>query len=186
LHISLDPENFKYTNSALQPNQSFLIYHPSKTLPSLRKPSNIGRNSIVAYFDLSTATSIIDSTLPETANQIILLYAKTQKLSIKANRPAGFMNRTIFAAQTPPLITTPRDAWDENQLVPFTPYSSDSPPMWVDIIINNLDDGSHPFHLHGYSFYVLASSRSEHGWGSYNPYSVSGTASAVKPLLNMT
>lgn len=95
------------------------------------------------------------------------------------------MNRTIFVPQTPPLITILRDAWDENQLVPFIPFLSISSPIWVDVIINNLDDGSHPFHLHGYSFYVLASSRSEHGWGSYNPYSAAGTASAIKPVLNL-
>jgi FtsP/CotA-like multicopper oxidase with cupredoxin domain len=54
-----------------------------------------------------------------------------------------------------------------HQLVPYIPLSSSS--IWVDIILNNLDDGSHPFHLHGHSFYVLASSRSDVGWGSYNP-----------------
>jgi FtsP/CotA-like multicopper oxidase with cupredoxin domain len=51
----------------------------------------------------------------------------------------------------------------------------------VDIIINNLDDGAHPFHLHGQSFYVLTSHRSIHGWGSYNPYSVP-PSSAVQHL----
>lgn len=41
-------------------------------------------------------------------------------------------------------------------------------------MINNLDDGSHPFHLHGYSFHVLSSFRAESGsLGSYNPYATS-------------
>jgi FtsP/CotA-like multicopper oxidase with cupredoxin domain len=37
----------------------------------------------------------------------------------------------------------------------------------VDIIINNLDDGSHPFHLHGHDFYVLKTYKSDIGWGSF-------------------
>jgi FtsP/CotA-like multicopper oxidase with cupredoxin domain len=52
------------------------------------------------------------------------------------------------------------------------------------MIINNLDDGSHPFHLHGHSFYVLASYRSEHGWGSFSPYRTNGNA-AMDPVLNV-
>ncbi|RSL74535.1 hypothetical protein CEP53_000121 [Fusarium sp. AF-6] len=63
-------------------------------------------------------------------------------------------------------------AWDDNQLVPFIGLSSDEPTR-VDIVINNLDDGAHPFHLHGHSFYVLSSYRDEgrSGWGSYHPHS---------------
>ena len=53
----------------------------------------------------------------------------------------------------------------------------------MDIIVNNLDDGSHPFHLHGHDFYVLASYRSEQGWGSYSPYATAGV-SALRPDLN--
>ena len=41
----------------------------------------------------------------------------------------------------------------------------DTRGMIVDLLINNFDDGSHPFHLHGYKFWVLASSES----GSFYP-----------------
>jgi FtsP/CotA-like multicopper oxidase with cupredoxin domain len=37
--------------------------------------------------------------------------------------------------------------------------------MIVDFLINNFDDGSHPFHLHGYKYWVLANSDS----GSFYP-----------------
>jgi FtsP/CotA-like multicopper oxidase with cupredoxin domain len=131
------------------------------------------------HFDLSSATSRHPISLPEAAQQTILLYTKTQKLSISANHPQGFMNRTSWSPQSAPLLSLPRSAWDENQLIPYIPSDA-----WVDIVINNLDDGSHPFHLHGYSFYVLASHRSENGWGSYNPYSTSG-ASSIAPVMNL-
>jgi FtsP/CotA-like multicopper oxidase with cupredoxin domain len=130
-------------------------------------------------FDLSLTTSFVPMSLPETAQQTILLYTKTQKLAISANHPQGFMNRTSWSPQPIPLLSLPRSSWDKNQLIPYI-----SPGIWVDVIINNLDDGSHPFHLHGNSFYVLASHRSTSAWGSYNPYATSGVSS-IKPVLNL-
>jgi len=82
----------------------------------------------------------------------------------------GFINRTPSPLQEPPLIDLPRVAWDNNQLVPFIPLNTSEPSedhLWVTLIINNRDDRSHPFHLHGHDFYVFASHRSDTGWGSY-------------------
>lgn len=140
------------------------------------------------HFDLATARGVLSTEkVSLTAQQIILLYAKTQKLSISDNHPTGFMNRTTWSPQSSPalpLISLPRSDWDENQLVPHVPVTPGD-ETWVDIIINNLDDGAHPFHLHGYSFYVLATYRSEHGWGSYSPYSyAAGASPAVLNLEN--
>ncbi|CZR68894.1 related to multicopper oxidase [Phialocephala subalpina] len=195
LHISLDPEydpshptpaptdqphrNFKYPNQALRPNQSFPVLTSSS-----QTSSSIAREPV--RFDLATAVAASPSAIPSTPDQTILLYAKTQKLSIDNNHPSGFMNRTSWSPQSSPpfpLISLPRSKWDANQLIPYIPASSNS-ETWVDIVINNLDDGAHPFHLHGYSFYILASYRSDHGWGSYSPYATSG-ASAMKPKLNL-
>lgn len=39
---------------------------------------------------------------------------------------------------------------------------------YVDIIVNNLEDGTHPFHLHGFSFYPLYVFEATMGFGSYN------------------
>ncbi|PVH75797.1 multicopper oxidase [Cadophora sp. DSE1049] len=181
LRIFLDPENFRYPNQALRQNQSFPVFDSDTVSDqdlSLEPSSN--------HFDLATAHGAPSSdTIPPTAHQTILLYAKTQKLSISNNHPTGFMNRTTWSPQSnpaQPLISLPRSEWDENQLIPHIPLSPDF-ETWVDIIINNLDDGAHPFHLHGYSFYVLATHRSEHGWGSYNPYSnIAGTS---RPEMNL-
>jgi FtsP/CotA-like multicopper oxidase with cupredoxin domain len=86
--------------------------------------------------------------------------------------PVGFINHTSWKPQNPPLVSQNRSDWDENQLIPFIALSPGKPTR-VDIIINNLDDGAHPFHLHGHSFYVLSTYRDEGrgSWGSYNPYS---------------
>jgi len=139
-------------------------------------------------FDLASATALESrethfQSSEELAQQTILLYTKTQKLAKLSNHPTGFINRTSWAPQnTPPfpLISLPRRQWDLNQLVPWVQSS----PQFVDVIVNNLDDGAHPFHLHGNDFYVLASHRSKHGWGSYSPYEASGSSS-IKPDLNL-
>jgi iron transport multicopper oxidase len=36
--------------------------------------------------------------------------------------------------------------------------------MTVDYLLNNLDEGTHPFHFHGHKFWIMAS-----GDGDYNP-----------------
>lgn len=104
------------------------------------------------------------------------------------------MNRTSWIPQPSPLISVPRKQWDKNQLVPWislppTPTNKEQNQVesgkWVDIIVNNLDDGAHPFHLHGYNFYLLYSHRSEHGWGSYTPYSASSGGVPDQLELNL-
>lgn len=194
LRISLDRENFKYPNHALRPDQSFPVF-PSANDPSNASNENVADEQPISlnaetHFDLASASSSgaspsrnLDFQLPQTAQQNILLYTKTQKLSINANHPQGFMNRTSWTPQSPALISLARTSWDENQLIPFVP-SNPLDPIWVDVILNNLDDGAHPFHLHGYDFYVLASHRSEHGWGSYSPWATAGSSS-LAPKLNL-
>lgn len=100
-----------------------------------------------------------------------MLYVKTQKLSRFGNRPLGFVNHTTWRAQSPALVALNRTAWDAHQLVPFI-RAGPREPATVDLVVNNLDDGAHPVHLHGHSFRILSSHRADgrDGWGSYNPY----------------
>jgi FtsP/CotA-like multicopper oxidase with cupredoxin domain len=118
--------------------------------------------------DLSAASTPTAALAPK-AQETIVLYFKTQLMAHFQNKPLGFVNSTTWTPQDPPLIKTDRSLWDEDQFVPFV---NSSTATEVDIVINNLDDGSHPMHLHGYSFYVLSSYRADGrgGWGSYNPY----------------
>lgn len=48
----------------------------------------------------------------------------------------------------------------------------------VDMIIDNLDDGDHPFHLHGYKFWVMAS-----GGGTYQGQAVNNTAPPLRDTV---
>ena len=108
----------------------------------------------------------------------MVLYTTTMKLSKFSNIPKGFMNHTSWQPQKSPslpLLLLPRSSWDANQLIPWIKHPSDElgQSMWVDIALNNLDDGGHPFHLHGHDFFVLATHKSERGWGSFNPFAAS-------------
>lgn len=142
------------------------------------------------HFDLATAIPTAADTQDSplftnaTAEQTLLLYTKTEILAILGNQPTGFMNRTTWVPQLLPLTSLARSHWNNHQLVPFI-RSSPAAPAWVDIVLNNLDETYHPFHLHGHDFYVLASYRSQHGWGSYSPYAAPGTSAAVEPVLNL-
>jgi hypothetical protein len=180
--------NFNFPNPSLTPNQTFPIFPPFEApspqpIPPLTLPPPAMATAAPApqHFDLQTALAapVEEASLPKEADQIILLYTKTQKLAINSNHPMGFINRTSWQPQSPPLISLPRPNWDDHQLIPYIPLSnllnraehSSAPGPWVDLIINNHDDGPHPFHLHGHDFYVLATHRSDHGWGSYSPWS---------------
>jgi hypothetical protein len=134
-----------------------------------------------------SAPSII-AAIPPKAQQTHVVYTKIQKLAQFSNKPFGYFNQTSWKPQqdsSAPLAYLPRKQWDTNQLA----ITTGSGPKWVDLVINNLDEGSHPFHLvrlvspysinqftnartyqHGHHFYVLAVHQAEFGWGSYDPF----------------
>ncbi|KAM0490723.1 hypothetical protein ACHAP8_011268 [Fusarium lateritium] len=169
LTIYMDDENFGYPNEALNPVQDFPIFDHGNKIPS-RKDLEPNETQILDPRNLKAATKMVD--LPSVADQTILLYAKVEKLAHMDYEPVGFINHTSWKPQDLPLISQNRSDWDENQLIPFIEMTSGKPTR-VDIIMNNLDDSAHPFHLHGHSFYVLSIYRDEGrgSWGSYNPYS---------------
>lgn len=94
---------------------------------------------------IPSAASILRD-LPEKADQKHVVYTKIQKKSMNHNIPQGFFNQTVWKPQQSPrapLISLPRSQWDNNQLA----ISTGPEPMWVDLVVNNLDEGPHPFHL---------------------------------------
>lgn len=51
----------------------------------------------------------------------------------------------------------------------------------IDLLINNLDEGAHPFHLHGHQFWIMASSsKGKFDWSTY------GNLSTTNPMLRDT
>ncbi len=88
-------------------------------------------------------STIPPTTMQQQPSQAILVYTRIELLAHLGNAPKGYINRTYWEPQQVPLIEGNRTSWDEHQLVPSVPMSND----WVDIVINNVDEKGHPFHL---------------------------------------
>ncbi|GKZ85469.1 hypothetical protein AnigIFM56816_011435 [Aspergillus niger] len=168
--IDLDKE---YPNPALASIQTFDITKSSDNTSSTISPLN----NTISLSEVATRKSLLSS-LPEKAHQTHVVYTKIEKLSINHNVPYGFFNRTSWRPQIDtPLIDLPRDKWDGNQLVLSTGSSTSralpsdkDQNLWIDLVVNNLDDSGHPFHLHGHHFYILRTYQAPVGWGAYNPF----------------
>ena len=167
LEISFDRDVFKYENPALTPRHTFVIQGLDQVSGRERLSGPISE-----HFDIQTVKSAESQTevLPRQPDQTIVLYAITQKLTRLKNEPLGFLNHSTWKTPIIPLNKVSRTQWDaENQFVPRITFNITS-PLWIDIILNNLDEEGHPFHLHGYDFWVLSTYSSTFNWGSYNPY----------------
>ncbi|TQV93630.1 ferro-O2-oxidoreductase [Cordyceps javanica] len=180
-NVYLDDENYSRPNPALIEQQAFPAVPETALATTFQPPRDLA--AIDTRVDLSGLTSEMPTktSLPP-AQQTILFYLKTMIKSHLGNRPHGYVNHTTWEPQAKPLLSQSRRDWDGNQFFPHVP--SGAHPVHVDLVINNLDDGSHPVHLHGHSFYVLSSFRAKGraGWGSYNPYD---PASKLRRPLNL-
>lgn len=169
LSLTLDISAFKYPNPSLTSTHEFPF-----SWKDLSRDTLSGSKGLLKLFDLDNVKSANDQSalMPATADTAIVLYAITQKLSHLRNKPRGFINNTSWrpGVEPPgPLISLQREQWDKNQFVPRISYAPGE-PLWVDIVLNNLDEEDHPFHLHGYDFWVLSKYSSTYNWGSYNPF----------------
>ncbi|RFU81929.1 ferro-o2-oxidoreductase [Trichoderma arundinaceum] len=162
--------NLRFGNPALNPNHTFPALPTTATGHDRDQASPLKFSDV--HLNLATLSSKDEPSPIVTAEeeQTVLFYVSTQKLAVNGNKPIGFVNHTFWQPQPLPLLSQNRSSWDDHQFIPF--IGSGSKPTKVKLVINNLDDGSHPFHLHGYSFSVLSSFRAESGsgFGSYNPY----------------
>ena len=158
LNIDMDDENFKYPNHALNPTQTF----PVSSDPGLVHDFPPARPEL-SHYNLQAAVSEATH-LSVFANEPLkfVIYTTTLKLAKHRNIPMGFINHTSWSPQSESLTSLHRAQYDRNQLVPHIPLNkigtagADDVEVWVEIVINNLDDGGHPFHMHGYSFYVVS------------------------------
>ncbi|KIX09093.1 uncharacterized protein Z518_00171 [Rhinocladiella mackenziei CBS 650.93] len=171
--VEMDDENFKYPNPALNPRQTF----PVKARSNLGYDKDIARPEL-EFYNLQAAVSTISPWRPWPNDPLkFVIYTTTLKLAKHHNIPMGFINHTSWSPQASPpepLISLSRKEFDHNQLSPQIPLltnrtEDEASGGWVDIIINNLDDGGHPFHLHGYSFYVVSIFPPPPPWSSEKP-----------------
>ncbi|PGH12270.1 hypothetical protein AJ80_06784 [Polytolypa hystricis UAMH7299] len=169
--VELDPDCFKYPNPALTSLQTFKISTPDTPAPSLPKTPKILKSNPKTHIDMaeiSSSASVLSALAPQ-ADKLFVVYTKITQLAKHANEPWGFFNQTSWRPQADPpapLIKLSQSQWDGNQFA----ISTGREAVWVDFVVNNLDEGAHPFHLHGHNFYILSLHESSIGWGSYNPF----------------
>ncbi|RDW63538.1 hypothetical protein BP6252_11083 [Coleophoma cylindrospora] len=158
--IELDKEYFLRPNFALTPVQSFLLGAESVNQQTTKNETAIIR------FNLREAMGPpLTHPLPD-AGKFFMIYTDIEILNHLNSIPKGFINHTTWEPQNLPLIALSREDWDSHQLVPWTGPE----PVWIELTINNVDSSGHPFHLHGFDFYVIASYEGKGGWDYYNPF----------------
>lgn len=145
--------NFQFMNQALTATQTFLIDSPRKQKQSGPRvvahsahfrPHPTPSLDEQSSFDLSTAIGMeILEPMPQFADQTVLVYTHIEMLAHHDHVPMGYMNRTNWIPQEQALIYLPREQWDEHQFMPPVQATGE----WVDIVVNNIDDKGHPFHL---------------------------------------
>ncbi|OAX81172.1 hypothetical protein ACJ72_04491 [Emergomyces africanus] len=170
LTVQLDPECFKYPNPALDSLQTFPIYNtnPNNVKKYISQPLSFQSTNHIDLAQISSTPSLLSS-LPREAEQTYLIYTKISQMSKNRNMPFGYFNQTSWRPQSDPpypLVALDSHLWDKNQFA----ISTGSKAAWVDLVVNNLDEGPHPFHLHGHDFFILSVHSSSRGWGSYNPF----------------
>jgi hypothetical protein len=119
----------------------------------------------------STLEPVAPLAAPANADHLVYLRSPFQIRDWALSR--GYLNDSSFRVNaTSPILNTYLDSPIELQRQISTPapnnintalfdpkhqmiYQTTSTPS-IDILIQNFDDGNHPFHLHGYKFWVLA------------------------------
>ncbi|OAL72668.1 laccase [Trichophyton violaceum] len=175
--VELDPECFSLPNPALTRVQTFPISGSAKKPSHPLSDNPIGEAGTHVDLTELTSTASTISHIPAKADETFLVYTLLSKLSSNNYVPFAFFNHTSWRPQANPplpLISLQRKDWDKNQ---FTIKTS-SRASWVDLVVNNLDEGPHPFHIHGHDFYVMSLHEADTGMGSYNPWDPSNKAPA--------
>ncbi|XP_044717680.1 multicopper oxidase domain-containing protein [Hirsutella rhossiliensis] len=180
LRIALDKENMGLKNFALTRKQSFPLVWKAGKGGAASTHRRHGPEAGVPHLALGDASGPpLDPALAgliEHPHETAVLYTTMLVRAANHNRPVGTVNHTSWAVSDPksqPLLSLDREQWS----------SAIPQPTWLELVINNFDDKGHPFHMHGYSFFVVASRQAQMGQAiGYNP--LDPAAAAQAPPVN--
>lgn len=97
-----------------------------------------------------------DSGVRKEPAETALLYTSLAINNFRHDEPWGEVNHTSWVWKDPkakPLLALNRDEWangtqQANTLRTFrAPWYQDGQDRWIDLVVNNVDDKGHPFHL---------------------------------------
>lgn len=195
--IALDRENMQFPNMALTPTQQFAIAPPMDNERAAPHEDAIVRPRAleVPWIDLSktNGSAISPEEVAAQSDETILLYASISYLTQYEYRPKGFINHTSWSlsnSSDTPLLALDQTSWptDPDPFVVKTGRTE-----WVDLVINNIDDKGHPFHLHGHDFYVLSVYQASRvgAYEQYNPFNAEkepagGPMNLANPVIKDT
>lgn len=143
-------------NPALTRMQSFsLSWIPSAKTEHRRQ----GNPPKVDIYNIQNAEGLLipeDAPLRKTPVEVALLYTSLSINSFKNDEPWGELNHTSWMWKDPqarPLLAIDRTEWENgteqaNPLRTFrVPRYEAGEDRWLDLVVNNVDDKGHPFHL---------------------------------------
>lgn len=146
-------------NYALTRIQSF----PLEELGSAAKRALTRRQNAVEMISLADVNGIAlsdeiaASTKPA---ETVVFYTTIKNRATHENRPAGLFNHSSWIVKdafAPPLLAVDEEKWaglakEPSPLQNFTvstfaASAAGDKTRWLDVVVNNLDDKGHPFHL---------------------------------------
>ena len=141
-------------NYALTPAQNFPLYWSPFSDTATMK---IDDDKVVDHLDLADVTGV-PAAVPREISQTAVFYANMEIRSALGDIPVGVINHTSWQSPDPlaePIITLGPSKWPDKtsprpgqlqiHIPTFQPLSGGSD--WIEVVINNVDDRGHPFHL---------------------------------------
>ncbi|KAI5476593.1 hypothetical protein MNV49_007480 [Pseudohyphozyma bogoriensis] len=186
MRTRVDPSDYDVPNPSLEKDSKGIIEYGdvvTQTIPTTSRWENLTEDDLLDDMGL---LPLIQQDLPETDGDHFMFYVSTSLRNSNGQIPVGYMNQTqwIPNIDNPLLLRHVTDvgptSLSRNELILHTHKFSSTV---VDIIVNNVEPGPHPFHLHGHSFWPLATYSSRLGWGYYpyhNPPALPTTAPALR------
>lgn len=180
--VALDRENMQFPNLALTERQQFPIaptLERRSRMPAEILPAGVVETPWINLAAINGPSNDSSGAIME-AEETVLLYATISYLTEYEYRPKGFINHTSWNPSdhsSSPLLAIERKDWpdDPKPLIVKVQHG-----RWVHIVLNNLDDKGHPFHLHGHDFQVLATHTPSRtgAFEQYNPFDEASRTSA--------
>ena len=145
------PSVYRYlTDAALDMEQFIRVFYGDSRITQSSGPTlPFALDSGLPEFDLFSLKPLEETWLPP-VDQQIKIYVNSMKMDRLGGIPYGYVNQTSWVPdETRPLLLRDTEeslvsGWGKHQLVVTTDRKAASV---IELIINNLDEGPHPFHL---------------------------------------
>ncbi|POS82064.1 hypothetical protein EPUL_004979, partial [Erysiphe pulchra] len=178
---SMDTELFDVLPKDLNCNSTgFLVYDEAKPLPEAAKVDSL------ESFDDFNLVPLDRMPLLSAPDQSVTLDVAMDNLA-NGRSYAFFNNITYVSPKVPTLYTvlsTGNLSQDARVYGEFSHSFVLDRMKTIEIVLNNLDTGKHPFHLHGHSFQTII--RSGDGEGKYEPEKARDTQFPAIPMRRDT